>query len=199
MSNITTRPSIIRLLTRCGPFAVFGTIAQVVIYPLQRMFRRWSRTHVSQEVCEGVTPVVTYRNAAATVVTEACIVRVITTVFHGLPRAVFRRTRHVVACVSTSAATRSCMPSSKLCSRHSGHCATFATAEPVHHPVHLGEFDDRQFPVDISTLIFDVAGQSSRIARSHLTLLGRDMVVRAACGQHPARGLFHCITGSFIL
>ena len=78
-------PAGISVLLRTGrPAAVAGFVVAVVVDAIKRMYRRWTSSHVRQEVRE-VLPAVTYGNAPPAVIPIRRISRIAASLSHLLP------------------------------------------------------------------------------------------------------------------
>ena len=73
-----------------NPRTVRGRIAFVVIDPFNSMMRRWSGSHVSEKALERLTPVFADNNPSPSVVSIAFVLRVMASLDHCIPSAVFR-------------------------------------------------------------------------------------------------------------
>ena len=96
-SNTVAIPSVIGLLYRSGPLAIFGRIVAHVVDSINRSRGTWTWPHVCEKVNKTSSPSVAHFDATGTVAVIAWDVRVIATVTHVLKYSVFGRLGHTVS------------------------------------------------------------------------------------------------------
>jgi hypothetical protein len=144
--------------------AVTARIIAVIIYPLNAVFSGRLFTHVFQEIDERVSPLLTYMNRSIAVTMVVLIVRVVASLLHGAPRAVFSR---VVPTSSTCAmaTTGKSATFAEFATSHNSCVSAFTSAQPsgISRLCFFSEFDDRKFGVHIADFVSSVFAASARL------------------------------------
>lgn len=84
--DVSIRARVVRLLLPCRPSAIARFVISIVTWkPVERMLRRWSESHVSQESREIVYPLRAHSNAATSVVVILTICCLIAPTFCVMP------------------------------------------------------------------------------------------------------------------
>lgn len=78
------------LLGFSGPLAVFGRVPKVIVDALKGVFSGRSGSHIRKELLEVVEPLRIYRNTTRTVTRELVIFGIRASLFHAVPRSVFK-------------------------------------------------------------------------------------------------------------
>lgn len=101
------------LFSWCRPSAIIGLVIAVAIDAIDRVLRRWARTHIGMERIEGFAPLLTNRNAATAIPSEIFVFRGATaTIVHSEPNPPFTAFRSTVSrrslsrCFDAQAPTR---------------------------------------------------------------------------------------------
>ncbi len=87
---------VIHLLQPCRPAAIARLVVAIVVLSVKRMLRRWSLTHVGNEVRERMKPALTYRDAPRTIRFKLRCVRIAAAGFHARPYPILWRVLQAV-------------------------------------------------------------------------------------------------------
>lgn len=126
--------SITHLLLTSRPAAICRAVWTVVVYAIYGVFTRWTRSHISKEVRERLSPSLAHQNAATAVVVISAVHRVIASPFHIFPHEKFRAVAPTVQCRSLlcrftlQAATTACASSDQIQPLDRGYAPAITTA-----------------------------------------------------------------------
>jgi hypothetical protein len=117
--------SVVALLLDRRPPAVTRPIIAFIIDPSYQVLRRWPATHIGEEGCEASAPSHANFDAAAAIMLEPDIARVVAALHYPLPSFIFRRFRTRLAvgsvtCSGGQATTTSCMAGAKAVPANDG-------------------------------------------------------------------------------
>jgi len=181
---------IVALLQLCRPSAIAGFVVSIVIrVAVDGCLGKWLWSHIGKKVDKRLSPSLADRDSSTAVEVVSAVSRVAASPLHLFPTGVFRRT--VTAALGFSPATARLGASITLAEIPTSNCScihTFTAADPQRITA-FGpscEFNYRQFPVDVATLVFHVGRQLSRIVGSHLNFLFKFKVVRAVRERHTS-------------
>lgn len=93
---ISAIATIICLLFRSGPTAVFRRVVTVIIFSIYRIMLSWLFPHICKEIFEAMKPALVYCNAASTVFWIVFILWIQAAHLHTDPRIVFSSSCHVM-------------------------------------------------------------------------------------------------------
>lgn len=129
----TVRSFISMLLLLCAPLTIFGSIITIIVYAINRMFRRWTFAHIFQKVLKRTTPSPTHLYTALAVVFVGIGIFVIASLLHSDPRFIFSGIRFAVFCnlLFLVATTTYCCFSFKGTTVNYLCIATITTAFPI--------------------------------------------------------------------
>lgn len=151
-------PSIVILLLVSGPSYISGLVHLVIVHPIQRMLRRGARPNVRQEDFK-VIPFTTDGDTSSAIVLILPALRVVASLFHGLPSLVLRRLGLAVRgmLLFVIASTRCCAPAYQCGSGDRFDCA----ADTFTHKHSLllmvgGALNDSQSSEDLAGNISEV-------------------------------------------
>lgn len=139
----TIAPPIICLLHHCRPPAIAGLIVAVDLIAFEGELGTRSRTHVGQEILEGIPPL-TNRDSSAAIVLECQGVRIVAARFHRGPDSMLResresmRTIRIACALPLKASARSCRTLFERAPHHLGRRPAIAPTKPTALPVALG-------------------------------------------------------------
>ena len=90
--------TVIHLFFMTRPSTVFWFVVSVVVYAIDAVVGApawisafWSASHIFEECCKVITPSVADPNSSSTVVFELGSIGVVATIFHSIPRSIFKR------------------------------------------------------------------------------------------------------------
>lgn len=183
-----------RLLPWRGPSAVARFIVAIVVDAINRVLGRRLRSHVLVEVEKGVAPAIADGDATSAPFAKTRVLGIGASLNQTRPGAMLSSVIQSVGFVITTSA-RLMAAIAKPCSSRIHFVSALAVAAPVRiFTAKPTKSYDSQFSVYVACLVFNVLGQWNRIARSHLTFLDNDWVVRAESVNHDRLGSFHCAT-----
>lgn len=172
---------ILALLQFCGPSAIFLRVWSVLVWiSIDGRIGEWFWSHVLQEGEKRISPAITHYDSSATIKFVVFAVWVIASGLHGFPNAVFRRMRLASnGCICTTA--RHGFSCSKCWTSSFNYVSAFATAKPKGAVMtsYFDKLNDRQFPVDVSTFVFNAGRKLVRITGSH----DRPFRAKGGCGK----------------
>lgn len=88
--RITIAPVVTLFIVR-GPAHIVGLIITIVVNAIQRVFRAWPVTHISQERLKRIAPLATHANTSTAVANKTFTCRCSAAVVHVDPRSMFWR------------------------------------------------------------------------------------------------------------
>lgn len=94
-SQATVHPLVVILSFMRGPFTVIGRVAKIIVDALKRVVCGRTRTHIKDEIREGIPPFTNPYSASA-VIMVSTLRWVLTPLTHLLPSVVFRGAGHAV-------------------------------------------------------------------------------------------------------
>ena len=131
--------SIVVLRSSGVPHAILGRISEIVVEALDCVFTARTRTHIGKEQNE-VAPSITYSDSACAIVDKTFDVRIVTSLEHPRPNAVFWKplfTRglpmfetSVSGCFPEKATARACSASSQVAAWKQAFFSTITNAFP---------------------------------------------------------------------
>lgn len=186
--------SVLALFKFRSPSAIRRGIRAVVVDSVDGCFWERLQSHVGKEVDKRGSPAVADHNSTTAVEMILAVARVVAASLHFLPCDVFGGSMPTTLRLSSTAAGfGSSITLSKVATRSGSRVAAFALTKPVRVTglSFSSEADDGQQTVDVSSFVCCSTRKLGRIARSHLTLLFSDMVVRAVQKHQLPVGSFH--------
>ena len=115
VSAVECRAAILLLLGARGPTAILLAVRAVVVDAIKGVIRRWPWAHVGEERGEIVAPFVAHGDPTSAPLGVAQTLRVVAALFHGVPNAVFRRTRHAVSGLAVACASARPRRADRVC------------------------------------------------------------------------------------
>ncbi len=191
-TKVTSVASIAGLLRLRSPTAIFWIITKIIVDPVNRVFVGRTKPHVYKEGDKAIPPFADSDPPSAVIgVDVGC--RAVASLSHGVPCNILRR---MDLPVSGATATRASVThaSKETTGRNIPFNSTDALASPVSTfgftCVTRDKVNDGPLVKDSTSQVFEVRTLSCRIIVSHLNLLCRFMVVRAAGRSNPS-GCLH--------
>jgi len=148
------------------PAAVVRFVVSFVVDAVDRCLWERPGAHVFQEVEKRLSPADAYSNSSPTVVFVIAAIRVVASLLHSVPHAVYGATR-VPTSASASASTRGGGAPAEIASGDGRSVAALAFAEPVDLRLDKSKRNNCKATVGVTRFIFGQRRQFRRIALRH--------------------------------
>ncbi len=182
--------AIVALFEPCCPSAVSGPsvaktffaattgVMAVVVNTVDAGLGKRLQSHIGQKVDKGRAPAIAYCDTSSAIEMIITASAVVAAVFHACQCRILRRLGSA-ACPPVKAAARFPVAFAEIAAGNCRQVSAITLTYPAGFAPDGFQFDDCQPAVDVASLVFDLGRQLSRIARSHLNLHTRFVVVRA--------------------
>jgi hypothetical protein len=134
--------SIVGLLFLRRPAAIFWAVVPIVIDAINRMFKRWARTHVAIEVFERISPTIANGYSTTPVSRKLAALRVVASLLHCSPNVVFSRFKHSVDFVFWTASATFLATSKQHILASLKNFSAVALTNPFNAPARRGQADN---------------------------------------------------------